>query len=199
MGKITTGARIAFIPSVLLIFRMVPMSPAFYFFIGLSVLSLALSLVHSPSDRAMQAVLDRFYEDVQEKMKELCVIKDDKHYVVMRGYQKRGRMWLCRQIITDMVYPHPIVVIHAQKGCHRFLVVAMKDLTKSKPADYHLIDLMQERDRTKLLFEDDLQNPKVAQVVLQHPMFSNGLTVYTKNDYHYRFLHEATLDLQEQK
>lgn len=199
MGKITTAARIALIPSALFIFRTVPSSPAFYFFIGLTVLSLVLALIHSPSDKAMQQALEHFYEDVQEKKKELCVIKDDKHYIVMRGYQKRGYMRLCRQLGTDIVYPHPLVLVHAQKEKRRFLLVAMKDLTKNKPIDYHLIDLTQEATDTSLLFEENPNNKKVAQVLLHHPRFCNDLIIYTKNDYHYRFLEEATVDLQKNK
>lgn len=188
MGNITTIARIGIPVSVLIALRTRPMSPAFWFFIGLAVVSLFVALIHAPSDKAMMRVLEQHRTEIKIKMKELCQIKDDQYYVVLDGYRKEGSMKLSRRIGKEMVYPYPTTFIIAQKDAKRRLVIVRKSLLTPTPAEYEMIDLSDPsnaaRVRVSSCVEDE--NDKVAEITLCTDRYPDGITVFAKNDYHYR-------------
>lgn len=197
MGKITTAARIAIPLSFLMLLRVVPMSPAFWFFIFLMGTSFLVALIHAPSDKAMMQVLERHRAEMKVKMKELCQIKDDQYYVVLDGYRKEGSMKLCRRIGTEVVYPYPTTFIIAQKDAKRRLVIVRKSLLSPTPAEYELIDLSGpiEAEGVRVSSCVDAENDKVAEITLFTRRYPNGITVFAKNDYHYRDFVKAIQDL----
>ena len=191
MGLITTAARIAVIPSFIMIFRVQPMSPSFFFFAAICVVSFFTSFIHAPSDRSMIATVERFRKDVREQMFELCTIKDEEHYTVLSGYEKRGNMRLSRRVGTDVVYPHPVYFIMARKDHLNSLLIASKDLTDPKPADFHLTNLNLDKD-ISITSTIDPENSEVAEITLKNSLYPDGITIFAKNDYHYRQFMESS-------
>ena len=185
MGLITTAARIAVIPSFIMIFRVQPMSPSFFFFSFICVVSFFTSFIHAPSDRSMIATVEKFRKDVREQMFELCIVKDEKHYAVLAGYEKRGNMRLCRRVGTDVVYPHPVYFISARKDHLNSLLIATKDLTDPAPADFHLTNLNVDKD-ISITASVDPENDEVAEITLKNALYPDGITMFAKNDYHFR-------------
>lgn len=187
MGQITTVARLALIPCVMLIPQAVPGSFGFWTYVTLTMIAFLLSVIHAPSDRTMLSILRVFRQDVYSEMKRLCQIRDDEYYVVLEGYQKTGSMRLQRCMENEVIYPYPITLVYAAKENKRFLVIAQKNLLSSDPPTYELIDLTSASQLANLhiegaIFSDD----KVAEVKLYTKGHADGIILYAKNNYHYR-------------
>ena len=196
MGLITTAARIAVIPSFLMIWRVQPASPSFYFFAGVCLISFFTSFIHAPSDKRMCELLESFRKDVKTQMFELCTIKDEEHYAVLAGYEKRGSMRLSRRVGTDVVYPHPLYFIAARKDHLNSLLVASKDLTDPKPADFLHTNLNTASDISVSSYIDP-ENDGVVEITLKNEYFPDGITMFAKNDYHYRQFMDAMAEYTE--
>lgn len=185
MGNLTMIARIAFLPFVMMVFRTNPEALFFPIYIALAVLCFLLCFVHAPSDKSMRYTLKRFHEDLKEKLREDYGFRRDESTVILSGYKKSGRMRLRRRLDHDVVYPYPTVLIYAERVDKRAIIVAQKTLLKPTPAEYVCIDLdkVKNLDVTSLVEED---NDKIAAVTLSCELFDEPLTLYAKNDYHYR-------------
>ena len=84
MGQISTIARFAVIPFVLLIPQAVPGSIGFWTYIILAIASFLLAILHAPSDRSMLYTLKHFRQHVYHEMKRLCQIRDDEYYFTLK-------------------------------------------------------------------------------------------------------------------
>ena len=188
MGRISTAARLLFFPFLSLIWQARPYSFGFWVYVSLTVLALAFSMIHSPSDRAMMSVLEHFRQEVRHQMKKLCQIRDDEYYVVLEGYRQKGAMRLYRQIGTELVYPHPITVVFAEKESRRCLIIAEKSLLTSAPAKIETIAIHNATLAQSIRVETqaDEENDKVVSLTIYVKDDPNGITLFAKNDYHYR-------------
>ena len=186
MGKITTAARIAILPLAWTLTKFVP--PAYYVSMGLLIASIIIAFIHAPSDKAMVRVLEKHRKEVKQKMKELCEIKDDEYYVILDGYRKEGRMKLCRHVGTEVIYPHPTTFIFAEKGNKRYLLIVKKSLLAPTPADYELIRLTDPSviESIRVTSNVEAENEKVVELTLYTDRAPEGITLFAKNDYHYR-------------
>ena len=188
MGRIATVARLAVIPCGMLILQAVPGSIGFWTYVTITVIALLLALVHTPSDRAMLGTLEHFRQEAHVEMKRLCQIRDDEHYTVLEGYRKTGNMRLRRQVGTEMIYPSPITLVYAEKERKRCLVIAQKSLFTSDPPTYELFSLTSASELKMLRIEApaDQKEEKVVELTLYTKAYPNGITLFAKNDYHYR-------------
>lgn len=185
MGNLTMIARIAFLPFVMMVFRTNPEALFFPIYIALAVLCFLLCFVHAPSDKAIRQTLKRFHEDVKEKLKDDYGFRRDESIVYFSGYKKSGKMRLRRRLDHDVVYPYPTVLIYAARSDKRAIIVAQKSLIKPTPAEYIYIDLDSAEDiQVTSLVEED--NDKIAAITVSCALLDEPITVYAKNDYHYR-------------
>ena len=186
MGKITTAARIAILPLAWTLTKFVP--PAYYVSWALLITSIIIAFIHAPSDKAMVRVLENHRKEVKRKMKELCEIKDDEYYVVLDGYRKNGNMKLRRHVGKEVIYPHPTTFIFAEKGNKRYLLIVKKSLLTPTPADYELIRLTDPSvtDAIRVTSNVEADNEKVVELTLYTDRAPEGITIFAKNDYHYR-------------
>ncbi len=185
MGNLTMIARVAFIPLVWMASRTNPTALFFPIYVGLAVISFLLCFVHAPSDKAIRQTLKRFHEDVKEKLRNDYGFRRDESIVYFRGYKKSGKMRLRRRLDHDVVYPFPTVLIYAERSGKRAIIVAQKSLIKPTPAEYIYIDLDGAEDlRVTSLVEED--NDKIAAITVSCTLLDEPITVYAKNDYHYR-------------
>lgn len=185
MGNLTMIARIAFLPFVMMVFRTNPEALFFPIYIALAVLCFLLCFVHAPSDKAIRQTLKRFHEDVKEKLKDDYGFRRDESIVYFSGYKKSGKMRLRRRLDHDVVYPYPTVLIYAARSDKRAIIVAQKSLIKPTPAEYIYIDLDSAEDiQVTSLVEED--NDKIAAITVSCALLEEPITVYAKNDYHYR-------------
>lgn len=200
MGKITTMARIAIPVCALMLWRVVvPLSPAFWFFIVLLAAAMVVALIHAPSDKAMMQILELHRKDVAQKMKELCEIKDDQYYVVLDGYRKDGKMKLCRRVGTEVIYPYPTTFVFAQKGEKRRLLIVQKTLLAPATAEYEFWDLSDPQLARGVSVSScvDPENDKVAEITLFTDRYPKGITVFAKNDYHHRDFVKAVQEMSK--
>ena len=192
MGNLTMIARVTLIPWVFMAFRTNHESMFFPIYIALAVVSFLLCFVHAPSDKAMRYTVKRFHEDINEKLGEDYGFRRKENIVYLSGYRKRGKMRLCRRLDHDVVYPYPTVFIYAERSDKRAVIVAQKSLLKPVPAEYVYIDLDKtERFQVTSLVEVD--NDKIAMITVTCGELPEPVTIYAKNDYHYRdFLAKVT-------
>ena len=187
MGRITTISRITIIPFALLIPHAVPGSIGFWTYITLTLIAFFLSIIHAPSDRTMLNILKQFRQGVHYEMKRLCQIRDDEYYVVLEGYRKTGTMRLQRCLENEVIYPAPITLVYAEKEKKRFLLIAQKSLLSSTPPTYELLDLTSAPKLAELRVEATAtEDDKVAELKLYTKDHPDGITVYAKNNFHYR-------------
>lgn len=185
MGNLTMIARIAFLPFVMMVFRTNPEALFFPIYIALAVICFLLCFVHAPSDKAMRHTLKRFHEDVKEKLRDDYGFRRDESIVYFSGYKKSGKMRLSRRLDHDVVYPYPTVLIYAERSDKRAIIIAQKSLIKPTPAEYLYIDpdAVKSIEITSDVEED---NDKIASITLSCELLNEPITVYAKNDYHYR-------------
>ena len=186
MGKITTAARIAIIPLGWTLTRFVP--PAFFVSLCLFVLSFLVAMIPAPSDKTMMRELEKYREEAERQMSLESKICDTKRFIVLHGYRKGGTMRLRRQVGRDVVYPFPTSFFYAERGNKRFLMIAKKSLLKATPVDYEMIQLheQEEAKAVRVTVQVDPQSEEEVDLTLYTKHAPYGITVFAKNDYHYR-------------
>lgn len=191
MGKITTAARIAIIPLAWTLTRFVP--PAFYVSLVLFVLSFLLAMVPAPSDKAMMRAIEKYREDATQQMSAESKICNTERFIVLHGYRNEGSMRLCRHVGRDVVYPFPASFFYAERGNKKFLMIAKKSLLNASPVDYEMIQLHEpeEAEAVRVTAQVDPQSEDVVELTLYTKHAPHGITVFAKNDYHYRDLVNA--------
>ena len=194
MGKITTIARLALLPLIWTLTRFAP--PAFFVSLGLFVLSLFVAMIPSPSDKAMMRELEKYREEAVQQMSVECEIRNTERFIVLHGYRKCGAMRLCRHVGTEVVYPYPTSFFYAERGDKRFLMIAKKSLVNTAPVDYEVICLHEpeEAREVRVTVEVDSQSESVVELTLYTQNAPQGITVFAKNDYHYREFVKAVQD-----
>ena len=195
MGMITTVARIAILPLGWTLTRFAP--PVFFVSLFLFVLSLIVAMIPAPSDKAMMRVLESFREEAKRQMSEESMIRDAERFIVLHGYRKGGTMMLRRRVGRDVIYPFPTSFFYGERGNKRFLMIAKKSLLKAGPADYEMIQLHepQEADALRVTVQVDPQSESVVELTLYTKHAPYGITVFAKNDYHYRDFVKAVQDI----
>lgn len=191
MGNITTAARIAILPLAWTLTRFVP--PAFWVSLYLLVLSLILAMIPAPSDKAMMRVIEKYREDAVRRMSEESLIRDAERFIVLHGYRECGKMRLHRRVGRDVVYPVLTSFFYGERGNKRFLMIAKKSLLNAAPVDYEMIRLHEpeEAEGLRVTVEVDPQIEEVVVLTLYTAHAPYGITVFAKNDYHYRELVNA--------
>lgn len=194
MGKITTAARIAIIPLAWTLTKFVP--PAFFVSLCLFVLSLLVAMIPAPSDKAMMRVIEKYHEDAKRQMSEESKIRDTERFIVLHGYRKGGTMKLRRRVGRVVVYPFPTSFFYGERGNKRFLMIAKKSLLNAEPADYEMIQLHEpeEIEALRATVQVDPQSEDVVELTLYTRHAPYGITVFAKNDYHYRDFLKAVQD-----
>ena len=106
-------------------------------------------------------------------------------------------MMLRRRVGRDVVYPFPTSFFYGERGNKRFLMIAKKSLLKAGPADYEMIQLHepQEADALRVTVQVDPQSESVVELTLYTKHAPYGITVFAKNDYHYRDFVKAVQDI----
>lgn len=186
MGNITLAARIAIIPLAWTLTRFVP--PAFFVSLALLIISLILAMVPSPSDKSMMRAVSNFHEEVKQQMIEESGIRNPERFIILHGYLKAGNMKLRRRVGRDVVYPFPTGFLFGEHGKEKFLLVAKKSLLNASPVDYETIRLHEpeELEAFRVTAQTDPQNEEVVELTLYTKHALHGITIFAKNDYHYR-------------
>ena len=194
MGKITTAARIGIIPLAWTLTRFAP--PAFFVSFWLFVLSLIVAMIPAPSDKAMMRVIEQYREEAIRQMREESIIRSTEQLIVLHGYRKGGTMSLCRRVGRDVVYPFPTSFFYGERGNKRFLMIAKKSLLKAEPTDYEMIRLHEpeEAEALRVTVQVDPRSEGVVELTLYTKHAPYGITVFAKNDYHYRDFVRAVQD-----
>ncbi len=199
MGKITTVARIAIIPLAWTLTKFVP--PAFFVSLGLLILSLILAMVPAPSDKRMMRVIEKYREETKRQMSDESEIRDAEKFIILHGYRKEGGMKLRRHVGRDVVYPFPTSFLYGERGNKKFLMIAKKSLLKSAPVDYEMIRLHEPEEAAAIRVEVqvDPEHEDVVELTLYTKHAPYGITVFAKNDYHYRDFVKAVQNVANQK
>ena len=186
MGNITLIARIALIPLIWMLTRTRP--PAFFGFLALFIISLLVAMIPSPSDKSMMRAIEEFHEEAENQMRDESEIRDTKKFIVVHGYRKSGAMRLRRHVGREMVYPFPTSLLFGEHGNKKYVLIAKKSLLKSAPADYEMIRLHEpeESEAIRVTMQTDPQNEEVVELTLYTKHDPHGITVFARNDYHYR-------------
>ena len=97
-------------------------------------------------------------------------------------------MILRRQIGTEVIYPHPTTFIYAQKESKCCLIIFEKSLLNSSNISYEIINLNDSNSVGTIHVDScmDDKSPKVVELMLFTEQSPNRITLYAKNDYHYR-------------
>ena len=186
MGNITLGARIAIIPLAWMLARSVPST--FFGILALLINSLFMAMIPAPSDKSMMRVVANFREEVKRQMSDESEIRDTEKFIILHGYRKAGNMRLRRRVGRDMVYPFPTSFLFAERGNKKFLMIAKKSLLKPSPVDYEMIRLHEpeEAESFSVTVQTDPQDEEVVELTLYTKHAPYGITIFAKNDYHYR-------------
>jgi hypothetical protein len=199
MGKITTVARISIIPLAWTLTRFVP--PAFWVSLTLLVISLIVATIPAPSDQAMMRVIATFREEVKRQMSDESGIRNTEQFVILHGYRKGKGVKLRRRVRCDVIYPYPTGFLFAERGNQKFLMIAKKSLLKSAPIDYEMIRLHEpeEARALRVTVEVDPRAEETVELTLYTKHAPYGITVFAKNDYHYRDFVKAVQSVANQK
>ena len=194
MGTITTIARIAILPLGWTLTRFAP--PAFFFSLFLLGISLLVAMIPAPSDKAMMRVIERYRDEAKRQMSEESMIRDAERFIVLHGYRKGGALRLHRRVGRDVVYPFPTSFFYGERGNKRFLMIAKKSLLKAEPADYEMIHLHEpeEAEALRVTVQVDPRSEDVVELTLYTKHAPHGITIFARNDYHYRDFVKAMQD-----
>ena len=186
MGKITTVARIAIIPLAWTLTRFAP--PAFWVSLVFFALSLITAMIPAPSDKSMMRVIEKYREESKRQMSDESEIRDAEKFIILHGYRKEGNMRLCRHVGRDVVYPFLTSFFYAERGNKKFLMIAKKSLLNAAPVDYEMIRLHEpeEAEAVRVTVQVDPQSEDVVELTLYTKHAPHGITIFAKNDYHYR-------------
>ena len=191
MGNITLGARIAILPLIYLTFFQVrPFGVVYFICFALLVLSVLLSLIPAPSDRAARRAIEAFHYEHKEEMMERCGFSNDKRLFLLYGYAEDSKMWMKRTLGREVVYPYPIAISFVNHLDRGRLLIGKKSLIKKMPVEYLFL-----KDEELLKLEADMtvepDHDEVAILSLSHPSFPEDFTIYVKNDYCVRELMDS--------
>jgi len=186
MGTFTTIGRIALLPLIWMLTKFIP--PAYYVCLVLFVISLILTVIPAPADRTMLQVIEKHREETNRQMREISGIRNEEKFVILHAYRKKGAMKLRRRVGRDVIYPHLASFVFAEHGDKKFLMIAKKSLLKATPTEYELIKLhdASELESFRVEWDPDAKSEAVAQLTLYTKNAPEGITVFAKNDYHYR-------------
>ncbi|MBQ9805142.1 MAG: hypothetical protein IJW49_01340 [Clostridia bacterium] len=182
MDKVRTIARWALLPVFFIIFTVRFGSPVFFVCIGVFVLSAFLSFLPTPTEKDLQRVLTDFQTKLKEQTLLAAVAKNKDLMIIMNGYQMRGKMFFKKQVGKDVIYPHLASLALYRKENTCTLVLGTKSLFSVAPAVYTKIKL----SPSTLSFPTDTEHEGVVMLTLTAPELSETLTLFVKNDYHYR-------------
>lgn len=185
MGNLTMISRIALLPLAWLVLNMNMYASMYPIYVILLVIAFVLCFVHAPSDKSVKATLDQFHADVKEELKNKYGFRNEASTVILKGYKKSGKMRLRRHLKTEVIYPYPTVFIFAERSDKKVLIIATKTLLKKQPAEYLCFEL-QEQIPIEVTSNVENDNDKIAEVTIRNDYFPEGITIYAKNDYHYR-------------
>ncbi len=184
MDKVRTIARWALLPVFFIIFNLRFGSPLFFVCIGVFVLSAFLCFLPTPTEKDLQRVLKDFQTNLKEQTLLAAVAKNEDLMVIMNGYQMRGKMFFKKQVGKDVIYPHLASLSLYRKDNTCTLVLGTKSLFSVAPAVYTKLQLTP--SLLTVATDEAIEHEGVVTLTLSAPELSEKLTLFVKNDYHYR-------------
>ena len=184
MDRVRSIARWIFLPLLFIIFTVRFGSPIFFIGIGVLVLSAFLTFLPTPTAKDLQRALNDFQTNLKEQTLRAAVAKNEDLMVIMNGYRMHGKMLLKRQVGKDVVYPHLASLSLYCKGNSCTLVLGTKSLLSVEPAIYTKLSLTP--TLLSVATDETVEREGVITLTVSAPELSEPLTLFVKNDYHYR-------------
>ena len=186
MGIISTVGRILLIPLIWMLTKFVP--PAYYVCLVLFILSLLVAMVPAPSDKSMMHAIKKYRDEAKREMKEKTGICNEESFLLLNGYRKKGNMKLRRCVDREVIYPYPTSFVFAVHKDKKYLLIAKKSLLNAKSPEYELIKLHEESEAKAFRIEvpQEFAHEAVGELTVYTKNAPEGITVFAKNDYHYR-------------
>ena len=184
MDRVRSIARWIFLPLLFIIFTVRFGSPIFFIGIGVLVLSAFLTFLPTPTAKDLQRALNDFQTNLKEQTLRAAVAKNEDLMVIMNGYRMHGKMLLKRQVGKDVVYPHLASLSLYCKGNSCTLVLGTKSLLSVEPAVYTRLSLTPAL--LSVATDETVEREGVITLTVSAPELSEPLTLFVKNDYHYR-------------
>ena len=184
MGNITRIARFLILP----LFVGVLFAPFYSIFFPLScfgfVLSIVLSVIHAPSDDAINKIIDEFESDLHQRLLNSCRAKSG-DVKILKGYEKVGKMILRRGRGKTVVYPHlaAIGIIQTPEKC--VLMVARRTLLSDS---FMKCGEFECHERTRLVVGSSVMNEddNVMELTFSIEGVEDQMVMIVKGDFHYR-------------
>lgn len=189
MGRITTIARISIVPLFLCVINIPFHSILYTLSCILFVLSILLSIIPAPSDKVVDKIIAGFQSDLQQRLLHCCRVKNG-DVVILRGYEKSGKMILRRQLGKNVVYPHLAAIGFCTTKNKTVLVIARKSLLSNELAKYQEIEC---NSNTRFCIETNVINNDETVIELKFSVegTKDQIIMFAKSDYHYRDLLSA--------
>ena len=190
MGRITTIARISIVPLFLCVISIPFHSILYTLCCILLVFSILISIIPAPSDKVVDKIIAGFQSDLQQRLLNRCRVKNG-DVVILRGYEKVGKMILRRGHGKEVIYPHLAAIGFLQTKDKSVLIVAKKTLLSTALAEYMEFECNQE---TQLWIQSNTIDSEgsIVELALSVAGMENQIVMYAKADYHYRDLLNAT-------
>ena len=184
MGNIKRIARCLILP----LFACVLLISFYSIFFPLScfffVLSIILSVIHAPSDDAINKIIDEFESDLHQRLLNSCRAKSG-DVKILRGYEKVGKMILRRGRGKNVVYPHLAAIGIIQTSDKCVLMIARRTLLSDSFMECQEIECHENTRfavKTQVLHEED----NVIELTFSVEETEAQLEMIAKGDYHYR-------------
>lgn len=184
MDKIRSIARWILLPVFFFIFTVRFGSPVFFIGIAVLVLSAFLSFLPTPTEKDLQRVVNDFQTQLKEQTLHAATAKNEDLVIPLHGYQMRGKMFLKKQVGKDVIYPHlvSLSLYHKENNCT--LVLGTKSLFSVSPAVYTKLQLTP--DLLTVASDEAIEHEGVITLTISAPELAEPITLFVKNDYHYR-------------
>ena len=184
MDRIRSIARWILLPVFFIMITSNIGTPIFFISIGILVLSAFLSFLPTPTVKDLQRVINDFQINLKAQTLIAATAKNEDLVIPLHGYQMRGKMFFKRQVVKEVIYPHlaSLSLYHNDKACT--LVLGTKSLFSIEPPIYTKIRITP----STITFpaETDTEREGVVTLTLTAPELPETITLFVKNDYHYR-------------
>ena len=148
------------------------------------MLSIILSVIHAPSDDAINKIIDEFESDLHQRLLNSCRAKSG-DVKILRGYEKVGKMILRRGRGKNVVYPHLAAIGIIQTSDKCVLMIARRTLLSDSFMECQEIECHENTRfavKTQVLHEED----NVIELTFSVEETEAQLEMIAKGDYHYR-------------
>ena len=162
-------------------------SPADFMFwacIAICAAAIVVCMIPAPKDKHVMYAMQFFLEDFDKILNVRFGVVNMEKVVYIKGFKRSGKMMLKRYVDNKAVYPYPTMFAANRVHEDSFVYIGELSLMTAKEPRYTKCNTKDEG--FEVSGEIDADNERIAYVTVKCKEYSEGITLVTENDFHYR-------------